>query len=368
MDDTVWVANNKYNLQKMLNITQEFCNIVDIAINPSKSQVIHINPKSEEKNSPIIINEQAVIPVGKNEPVRYLGVWLTQSGKKTFQRNLISTKVTNACRILNWKKATDKQIRYIVNQVVFPQIEYLLTDLILSKSQCDKINAKILNFFKNKTGFARTAINSLFFMEEGYKIFNIRDRQLQLQGTNWIKRINADNKVETTTRIRLQQYQNEIWQPESVLTNITCVKVNTGHNLTGDILELLKESGFSFPITINNENLIVSPTKGCCLIIQHMNTKWYKMNRPSLRQRRIMYMEQLMNLDFTTSLEWIHLLTFIKANRQGITSKWFESIRQFLKSEQAHLLIYQIKNFYNNINPYHRLNTKESPYRKGINR
>ena len=173
MDDTVWVANNKYNLQKMLNITQEFCNIVDIAINPSKSQVIHINPKSEEKNSPIIMNEQAVIPVGKNEPVRYLGVWLTQSGKKTFQRNLISTKVTNACRILNWKKATDKQIRYIINQVVFPQIEYLLTDLILSKSQCDKINAKILNFFKNKTGFARTAINSLFFMEEGYKIFNI---------------------------------------------------------------------------------------------------------------------------------------------------------------------------------------------------
>src|SRR6185295_13947315 len=84
MDDTVWVANNKYNLQKMLNITQEFRNIVDIAINPSKSQVIHINPKSEEKNSPIIMNEQAVIPVGKNEPVRYLGVWLTQSGKKTF--------------------------------------------------------------------------------------------------------------------------------------------------------------------------------------------------------------------------------------------------------------------------------------------
>ena len=65
-----------------------------------------------------------------------------------------------------------------------------------------------------------------------------------------------------------------------------------------------------------------------------------------------MYMEQLMNLDFTTSLEWTHLLTFIKANRQGITPKWFESIRQFLKSEQAHLLIYQMKNFYNNINPY----------------
>jgi len=59
-----------------------------------------------------------------------------------------------------------------------------------------------------------------------------------------------------------------------------------------------------------------------------------------------------MNLDFTTTLEWTHLLTFIKANRQGIIPKWFESIRQFLKSEQAHLLIYQMKNFYNNINPY----------------
>jgi len=43
--------------------------------------------------------------------------------------------------------------------------------------------------------------------------------------------------------------------------------------LTGDILELLKESGFSFPTTVNNKNLIVSPIKGCCPIIQHMDTK-----------------------------------------------------------------------------------------------
>ena len=104
MDDTVWVANNKNSLQKILNITQEFCNIVDIEINPSKSQVMHINPNKNDDQSPVIMNGQTVSPVGKSVPVRYLGVWLTQSGKKTFQKNLISTKVTNTCKMLNWKK------------------------------------------------------------------------------------------------------------------------------------------------------------------------------------------------------------------------------------------------------------------------
>src|SRR5829696_3889627 len=211
--------------------------------------------------------------------------------------------------------------------------------MLLSKSQCDKINAKVLNFFKNKTGFARSAINSLFFKEEGYKIFNIRDRQLQQHGANWIKRINENNEVGITTRIRLQHYQNEAWQTESVLTNKIQVDINMGHNLTGYILELLKENDFSFATTESNKDLITTPTGGYGVIINHMDPKWYKTNRPSLRQRRVIFMEQLMNLDFSACLEWTHLLTFIKGNRQGSIPRWFESLCQYLGTNQGQYLI-----------------------------
>ncbi|RHZ81833.1 hypothetical protein Glove_117g174 [Diversispora epigaea] len=62
---------------------------------------------------------------------------------------------------------------------------------------------------------------------EVYKIFNIPNRQLQQHGNNWIKRINKNEKVRTPTRIRLQHFQNEAWQTESVLTNQVLVKITT---------------------------------------------------------------------------------------------------------------------------------------------
>ena len=270
MDDTVWIANNKDNLQNILNITQEFCKLVDININPSKSQVMHINPKKCDFRSVVLMNDQDIIPVGKHTPVRYLGVWLTQSGNKSYQKNLISEKILNVIKTINWKRTTDKQVRYIINQVLFPQIEYLLSDMIISKTQCAEINSKILSFFKHKSGFAKTAINNLFYLTDGYKVFNIKDRQLQLHACNWVQRINATNVVGTTTRIRLQQFQNEAWQSESVLVDPLLIKINLGHNFTGDILEHLKENGFTFPVTQANKDMLMLPSSGICPIIDYV--------------------------------------------------------------------------------------------------
>jgi len=42
-------------------------------------------------------------------------------------------------------------------------------------------------------------------MNDGYKIFNIKDRQLITHGSNWFNRINDNKEVGSTTRIRLQQ-------------------------------------------------------------------------------------------------------------------------------------------------------------------
>ncbi|RHZ82945.1 hypothetical protein Glove_102g45 [Diversispora epigaea] len=178
MDDTVWIANSRSSLQKMLRIAEEFCEIVDISINAEKSQVLHICPKKDDELLPIQVKDQQVIPVKKSMPIRYLGVWLTQS-------------------------ATDKLVKYILNHVTFPQIEYLLKDMVLSKSVCNIVNSTVLQFFKNKVGIARLAINSIFFMSGGYKLFNIQNHQIQMHGVNWLKRVNADNDVGLSMRIRL---------------------------------------------------------------------------------------------------------------------------------------------------------------------
>jgi hypothetical protein len=68
------LADNRDNLQHILYITQEFCDLVDININPSKSQVMHINPKKADRMSAVKMNNQDIMPVEKHTPVRYLDV------------------------------------------------------------------------------------------------------------------------------------------------------------------------------------------------------------------------------------------------------------------------------------------------------
>ncbi|RHZ72544.1 hypothetical protein Glove_242g159 [Diversispora epigaea] len=83
-----------------------------------------------------------------------------------------------------------------------------------------------------------------------------------------------------------------------------------------------------------------------------MDSKWYKVNRPSLRKKRIMFLDQLMNLNFKTCLDWSHLLTFTKGNSQGSTPKWFKTLQHFLEAEHNHSLIINIKEFHKDINPF----------------
>ena len=75
---------------------------------------------------------------------------------------------------------TDKQDRYIINQVLMLALEYLLQDTILSKQECHSINSQILKTYKYKLKLSIKAINSGLHLYTTYKIFNIYDRQLNL--------------------------------------------------------------------------------------------------------------------------------------------------------------------------------------------
>ena len=131
----------------------------------------------------------------KHEPIRFLGTWLTASGSKTYQRNIIKNKVYQITQTLSHKQITDKQCRYILNHVLLPSIEYLLQDMVLTDQECIKINSMILKTFKHKIKLPQTAINSAMHMHTGYKIFHIHvyDRQLKLHTQSWLNHINSNN-------------------------------------------------------------------------------------------------------------------------------------------------------------------------------
>src|SRR4051812_4457312 len=210
MDDTVWFVKDRAAMEQIVEIVESFFKTINIQINATKSELIIINGDKTDKEQGIEIVGSIVKPTRK-EAIRYLGVWLTEKGDKFFQERKIQEKVNMTMNMIRFKKLTNKQTRYIINQVLFPQIEYLLNDLVLSEDTCEKINSQIRQVFKNKCKLTITFPNSMIHASWGYQVFNITDRQLQKHAIDLIQRINENNLCGATTPIRIQQLQNNIW-------------------------------------------------------------------------------------------------------------------------------------------------------------
>jgi hypothetical protein len=160
MDDTTWFACSKENLQKTLDIATSFFQLNDINTNNDKSALLIINDSTEDANKDVTLNYETISPSQKNEPVRILGIWVCASGKKKYQKMLIKERITATIKLLRWKSITDKQCRYIINQVLFLKIEYLLTDLVLTEQECNTMNSPIAKTFKHKARLPASTINS----------------------------------------------------------------------------------------------------------------------------------------------------------------------------------------------------------------
>ncbi|CAG8818363.1 9346_t:CDS:2, partial [Dentiscutata erythropus] len=219
MDDTVWITQNKQQMQEILEIVQEFFDINKITVNASKSELILVNGHKEDHKNGIDFMENKIIPKKPSEAVRYLGIWIQENGKKTYQKSLIKEKVFRTTSIMNRKQLTDKQSCYILNHVLFPQIEYLMQDLIYSEKDLEKLNAKIRSCFRRSCGHSAKLPTSILYSPLGYKLFNLQNRQLQIMkllAVNNIE-IQINNELEFPVLIRggnldIESFMNsDIW-------------------------------------------------------------------------------------------------------------------------------------------------------------
>ncbi|KAF9078961.1 hypothetical protein BGX23_005581, partial [Mortierella sp. AD031] len=137
MDDTDWIARNRENLQKIIDIAMSFFTLHGIEINPKKSELIVINPTCDELWVEIGENRVSALPPGTS--ARVLGVWFSADGKGTHTRQLIKQELSTICSILSRKAVTDKQTIYIFNNVFLPRILYRLSVTVLRASEVKTI-------------------------------------------------------------------------------------------------------------------------------------------------------------------------------------------------------------------------------------
>jgi len=215
MDDTLWVASSQAELNNIISIAESFYNMANIQVNPSKS-ILATNYKLDTY-TPTIFNNQPLLLQPKYQPFKFLGCWFTLDNKQTQQTQLIKTESAQLINIAKRKQITDTQARYIINTVIIPTIEYRLQNIILSRSVCDGILSQHIGLVKHKAKLCKTIPTSTLLHPQIYNIKNIWDIQLQYHISNFTKWLNNSDLLGTTTHIRIQQLQNNLWSPISIL-------------------------------------------------------------------------------------------------------------------------------------------------------
>src|SRR6185295_5299855 len=243
---------------EILKIANEFFCMNDITINKTKSYLVAINTSRENKEVGVKMGEDTLFPVADDFPVRSLGVYITETGSKRFQRERMKKLTDYMASTLRGKYITDKQAIYIFNAVVVPMLEYNLNDMTLTENECWKMTTRFLSVIKNKALLARTSPNAIMYAKEAYNVCNLWDRQLQMHSSNLLNRLNDKRVLGLSTRIRLQHLQNIFWSGAIVTESTDCVKTTRGQSLLNDILRICKPHDITFQIstTIKRDMLI----------------------------------------------------------------------------------------------------------------
>jgi len=207
-------------------------------------------------------------------------------------------------KIASTKQITDTHARYIINTVIIPTIEYRLHNIVLNQNTCNKILTSHIGLVKNKAKLSRTIPTSTLLHPQLYNICNICDIQLQHHITNFTKRLNSSDLLGISTRIRIQQLQNNLWSPTSILIHDNpYIDGPNKHTINFKIIQFFKHFGITFA---SNPLYNISHTiqEGSILLESLLSShSKYLIFKKQLRYHCILYLDQLTTFDNSCLLD-----------------------------------------------------------------
>ena len=313
--------------------------MANIQINPTKS--ILTTNESLTNYNPITYNNHLLNLHPPSEPFKFLGCWFTLNNKQTKQTKLIMAESSHLIKIANTKQITNTHAWYIINTVIIPTIEYRLHNIILNQNTCNKILTNHIGLVKSKAKLSRTTPTSTLLHPQLYNIRNIWDIQLQHHITNYTKRLNSPDLLGISTRIQLQQLQNNLWSPTSILIhNNPTIDGPNKHSTNFKIIQLFKHLGITFtsnptyniPHTIQEGSISLES-----LLCSHPKYLTFK---KQLKYHGILYLDQLTTFDNSCLLDWKHISSCIHKIPKGKQPLWFTYLEDQVTSYSYNHTLY----------------------------
>jgi exonuclease III/ribonuclease HI len=330
-DDTTWIASSKKEMQEIMNIASEFYEINDIEINNKKSELLVINVKKKEKAN----GDSMAIDIGKKgnkvyakketSIIRHLGVWISAKNNKSSSLNIIKQEISEMCRAIRWKKASVSQLVYLNNCVLLPSIEYRLQTVFLSKSVCDKIQRPIWMLIKNKLELASTTANSICSHNGFLGLRSIWQNQLTHHFTELIIRLNRQEDIGKTTRLRLREGQlqsKSLSCPTSKEHKFS--KIMPKYNLAYKVLYESARVGLQInKIEESPDNLNITGNEIVGLLEKEEAQSFVKTDQMSLY-----VLEQLVTSSGCSLLTWQQIKYTRSWRKKGRTPGWFRKLEE----------------------------------------
>ena len=109
--------------------------------------------------------------------------------------------------MVNHKWISTEQIKYLINKVLIPRLEYRLMITALKNKVCEKLFRPVVQLAKRKFQLPSTTPNCLMFHEDIIGIKRLWERYTEHHITEWLIRLNGGGLVTQTTIGRLNQIQ-----------------------------------------------------------------------------------------------------------------------------------------------------------------
>ena len=332
-DDTTWIASSKEQMERTIQIAEDFFELNDIQINGKKSKLITVNSRESFNNSKIKLGEEWVQAERKSKTTRFLGIWLgnklCESQIKTRAKELVRSTV----KILNTKKMTGAQVSYINNMCIVPKLTYMLQTSKLSKRALDVIQSPIIGLAKHKLGIARTVSNSIIIHRNLGNCNALWDQLLAKQITSLHARTNSAGPEEMLTRIRISQgllligASEENWY-ENLPKTIGSLWKN---NLACQVMLKAKELHTTFVF----DSISLEEHKTKRRITELLENKVTLQVATALRKLNITSINQLINKAGDKMISWQQLKLLRGESSKGRPARWFKKVEEILLEDKS---------------------------------
>ncbi|KAF9554894.1 hypothetical protein EC968_009257, partial [Mortierella alpina] len=289
-------------MQKILDIATAFFKIHGIEINAKKTVVLALNPSGQDQDRTLTYGTppEQLTPIPKNEATRILGVWVNATGAVTPTQNLVENDVKTICGILRRKAVTDRQVVYIINNVLLPRIAYKISIQVLCKSWLVRLTGMYMKLCKSKCRLPSTTPNSVQHHHRLGAIRALEDVQAEEQIPSLHSRLNDDGLIGRLARERLIALQARAEMAVQPTARPDLVK-KSKHSLTSSVCEIMAERSVAFSVDLRADLNVDQYS----MTVAEWGGRWISEETLKiLSGKRILYAEQLFTGDKTELISW----------------------------------------------------------------